>query len=215
MRLDYVSYVTSHGKLADTAQCLGSRLSSTFIDGGVHPRFGTRNISLALQDGHYIEVVCPLDHTASDASPFSKAISKPAARGGGWLTWIASFDDVSKVEARLGRQAVDGLRAKPESHDLSRQQIGVLGTLEDRQLPFSIQWKSLEHPSIDGKAIAKIVKVEIEGDKKQITDLLGNDLATALSTEVEALWLIPADTEGEPGIVAVNLMTPSGVVRVD
>jgi hypothetical protein len=27
--------------------------------------------------------------------------------------------------------------------------------------------------------------------------------------------LSPADTEGESGIVAVHLMTPSGVVRVD
>ena len=33
-----------------------------------------------------------------------------------------------------------------------------------------IEWKSLDHPSIDGKAIAKIVKVEIAGDEKRITD---------------------------------------------
>ena len=132
MRLDHVSYVTSHDQLADTVQRLGSRLGSTFVDGGVHPRFGTRNFTLALQNGHYIEVVCPLDH-----------------------------------------------------------------------------------PSTDGKAIAKIVKVEIAGDEKRITDWLGNDLATALGSEVEVIWSSPADTEGESGIVAVHLMTPSGVVRVD
>ena len=38
MRLDHVSYVTSHDQLADTVQRLGSRLGSTFVDGGVHPR---------------------------------------------------------------------------------------------------------------------------------------------------------------------------------
>jgi hypothetical protein len=43
MRLDHVSYVTSHDQLADTVQRLGARLGSTFVDGGVHPRFGTRN----------------------------------------------------------------------------------------------------------------------------------------------------------------------------
>ena len=101
MRLDHVSYVTSHDQLADTVQRLGSRLGSTFVDGGVHPRFGTRNFTLPLQNGHYIEVVCPLDHPASDASPFGKAVSKRAAEGGGWLTWVVSVDDVSKVEARL------------------------------------------------------------------------------------------------------------------
>jgi hypothetical protein len=59
------------------------------------------------------------------------------------------------------------------------------------------------------------VKVEIAGDEKRITDWLGNDLATALGSEVEVVWLSPADTEGESGIIAVHLMTPSGVVRVD
>ena len=34
MRLDHVSYVTSHDQLADTVQRLGSRLGSTFVDGG-------------------------------------------------------------------------------------------------------------------------------------------------------------------------------------
>ena len=92
MRLDHVSYVTSHDQLADTVQRLGSRLGSTFVDGGVYPRFGTRNFTLPLQNGHYIEVVCPLDHPASDASPFGKAVSKRAAEGGGWLTWVVSVD---------------------------------------------------------------------------------------------------------------------------
>ena len=60
MRLDHVSYVTSHDQLADTVQRLGSRLGSTFVDGGIHPRFGTRNFTCALKNGQYIEVVCHL-----------------------------------------------------------------------------------------------------------------------------------------------------------
>ena len=215
MRLDHVSYVTTHNQLADTVQRLGSRLGSTFVDGGVHPRFGTRNFTLPLQNGHYIEVVCPLDHPATDASPFGKAVSRRAAEGGGWLTWVVSVDDVSKVEMRLGRQAIDGHRTKPDGCDLSWKQIGVLGTLEDKQLPFFIEWKSLDHPSTDGKAIAKIVKVEIAGDPGRIEEWLGSDLATALGSEVEVIWLSPADTGGESGIIAVHLMTPNGVVRLD
>jgi hypothetical protein len=49
MRLDYVSYLTSHGQLADTVQGLGARLGSTSVDGGVHPRFGTRKLTLGMQ----------------------------------------------------------------------------------------------------------------------------------------------------------------------
>ena len=215
MRLDHVSYVTSHDQLADTVQRLGSRLGSTFVDGGVHPRFGTRNFTLPLQNGHYIEVVCPLDHPASDSSPFGKAVSKRAAEGGGWLTWVVSVDDVSKIESRLGRQAVDGHRTKPDGSDLRWKQIGVLGTLEDRQLPFFIEWIENHHPSTDGKAVAKIVKVEIAGDEKTITDWLGSDTAKAIGVDVEVIWVSAAENDGDNGIVAVHLSTPSGVVRLD
>ena len=55
MRLDHVSYVTSHDQLSDTVQRLGQRLGSTFVDGGMHPRFGTRNFTLPLEDGTYLE----------------------------------------------------------------------------------------------------------------------------------------------------------------
>jgi hypothetical protein len=50
MRLDHVSYVTSHDQLSDTVQRLGSRLGSTFVDGGIHPRFGTRNFTAHLTE---------------------------------------------------------------------------------------------------------------------------------------------------------------------
>jgi hypothetical protein len=215
MRLDHVSYVTSHDQLADTVQRLGSRLGSTFVDGGVHPRFGTRNFTLPLQNGHYIEVVCPLDHPASDSSPFGKAVSRRAAEGGGWLTWVVAVDDVSAIETRLGRPAVDGHRTKPDGTDIRWKQIGVLGTLEDRQLPFFIEWIENHHPSTDGKAVATIVKVEIAGDEATITSYLGSDTAKALGDNVEVVWLSPADNDGENGIVAVHLNTPSGVVRLD
>ena len=215
MRLDHVSYVTSHDQLADTVQRLGSRLGSTFVDGGVHPRFGTRNFTLPLQNGHYIEVVCPLDHPASDSSPFGKAVSERAAEGGGWLTWVVSVDDVAQVEKRLGRPAVDGHRTKPDGHELRWKQIGVLGTIEDRQLPFFVEWLSLDHPSTDGKAIAKIVKVEIAGDEKTIADYVGSPVQQALGSTVEVQWVDPSTNDGENGIVAVHVNTPTGVIRLD
>ena len=65
MRLDHVSYVTSHDQLADTVQRLGSRLGTTFFDGGIHPRFATSSFTAPLLDGKFIEVVCPLDHPAT------------------------------------------------------------------------------------------------------------------------------------------------------
>jgi hypothetical protein len=215
IRAGHISYATSQDQLADTVQRVGARLSSMFVNGGIHPRFGTRNFTLPLQNGHYLEVVCPLDHPSSDSIPFGKAVSQRAAEGGGWLTWVVAVDDVSKIEKRLGLAAVDGHRTKPDGKDLAWKQIGVLGTLADKQLPFFIEWLSLDHPSTDGKAIAKIVKVEISGDESRIEEWLGSELRAAIGSDVEVEWIAAAASDGETGIVAVHVMTPSGVVRLD
>ena len=214
MRLDHISYVTSHDQLADTVQRLGSRLGSTFVDGGVHPRFGTRNFTLPLLNGQYLEVVCPLDHPATETSPFGKAVSQRVAEGGGWLTWVISTEDVSKVESRLGRAAIDGHRTKPNGTDLKWKQIGVLGTLENRQLPFFIEWKENSHPSNDGQAVSKISKIEINGDEDTIRKWLGTDIqVVANGTFIEVLNT--GDTLDGSGIIAVEFETPLGIVKID
>ena len=215
MRLDHVSYVTSHDQLADTVQRLGSRLGTTFVDGGVHPRFGTRNFTAPLLNGQYIEVVCPLDHPASDSSPFGKAVSKRAAEGGGWLTWVVAVEDLAAVETRLGRPAVDGHRTKPDGTDLSWKQIGVLGTLEDRQMPFFVQWIKNHHPSTDGKAVAKIVKIEIAGDESSISDWLGSEVKAAIGSGIEVKWVSLDSNDGESGIVSISIDSIHGVVVID
>ena len=212
MRLDHISYVTSHDQLADTVQRLGSRLGSAFVDGGVHPRFGTRNFTLPLLNGQYLEVVCPLDHPATETSPFGKAVSQRATEGGGWLTWVLATNDVSKIESRLGRSAVDGHRTKPDGTDLKWKQIGVLGTLEDRQLPFFIEWKADHHPSADGKAVSKIVKIEIAGDETKIKTWLASEISEVANG---VSILISKNNLGEAGITSVQLETPTGLVSID
>ena len=140
MRLDHISYAASHDQLVDVVQRLGSRIGSAFIDGGIHPRFGTRNFTLPLKNGHYIEVVCPINHPAADESAFGKIVSKRANEGGGWLTWVVATEDISSVENRLERKSIEGHRMRPDGTDLKWAQLGVLGTLEDSQLPFFIEW---------------------------------------------------------------------------
>ena len=106
MRINHASSITPRDQLADTFQRLGARLGSTFVDGGIHPRFGTHNFTLPLQNNHYLEVVCPLDHPSSDSTLFGKAVSQRATEGGGWRKWVVTVDDVSKIEKRLGRAAI-------------------------------------------------------------------------------------------------------------
>jgi hypothetical protein len=214
MRLDHVSYVTSHDQLADTVQRLGSRLGSTFVDGGVHPRFGTRNFTAPLQNGQYIEVVCPLDHPSTEQTPWGKAVSRKAQSGGGWLTWVFSTEDISKVEEKFGRSAVEGHRTRPDGSDLKWKQIGVTEIADSHELPFFIQWLTTDHPSQDGKAVASIEKITI-ADKGELSESWFKDeiLAGLAGTSIE--WTDPSSNEGENGIVAVHLITPTGVVVLD
>ena len=214
MRLDHVSYVTSHDQLADTVQRLGSRLGSTFVDGGIHPRFGTRNFTASLKNGLYIEVVCPLDHPSTESTPWGKAVSTMANEGGGWFTWVFSTKDITPFEEKFGRPSVEGHRTRPAGSDLKWKQIGVKEITEERELPFFIQWLTADHPSQDGKAVAAIEKITIADTDHLSDSWFKTEILSGLNgADVE--FIDPSANDGEYGIVAVHLTTPSGVVRLD
>ena len=165
MRLDHVSYVASHDQISDVINRIGSQIGTAFIDGGIHPKFGTRNFTAPLLNGQYIEVVCTMDHPATDATPFGRAVKKKAEEGGGWMSWILATDNISKIEKSLGRKAVDGQRKKPNGSILQWKQLGVLEVLQDSQQPFYVEWVSKEHPSSDGIAHSKLSELFIFGEE--------------------------------------------------
>ena len=182
MRLDHVSYVTSHDQIADTVQRLGSRLGTTFVDGGIHPRFGTRNFTAPLLDGKYIEVVCPLEHPATEQSPWGRAVLKKAQSGGGWLTWVISTEDIAPIEEKFGRSAVEGHRTRPDGIDLKWKQIGVKEIGESGELPFFIQWLTNDHPSNDGLPRASIEEIVILDNAKLSDSWFQDEIKNALGT---------------------------------
>ena len=85
MRLDHLSFAAGPDGLASTAQRIGGLLGTEFVDGGVHPRFGTRNRILPLAGNTYMEIVEVLDHPASDKAPFGQVVRARSEAGGGWL----------------------------------------------------------------------------------------------------------------------------------
>ncbi|MDQ1616250.1 MAG: hypothetical protein QOJ60_2189, partial [Actinomycetota bacterium] len=124
MRLDHISYAAGPEGLAAAVQRMGALLGATFRDGGLHPRFGTRNFVLPLAGGVYLEVVAALEHPASDKAPFGRAVKARSELGGGWLAWVVAVDDIGPVERRLGRTAVLGHRIRPDGVELAWRQIG-------------------------------------------------------------------------------------------
>jgi hypothetical protein len=212
MRLDHLSYAAAPDGLAATARRIGGLLGKDFTDGGIHPRFGTRNMILPLADSTYLEIVEVLDHPASDKAPFGQAVRARSALGGGWLGWVVSVDDISVVEQRLGREAAAGNRHRPDGTELKWQQIGVNGLISDPQLPFFVQWESpaSQHPSAGGTADYSLACLEIAGDPQRVSEWLGQTVEAPLE-DVKVDWVAP---HGTPGIIAAKFQTPNGLVRL-
>jgi len=212
MRLDHIVFAAGPDGLAGTTQRLSALLGEEFLDGGVHPRFGTRNHVLPLADNTYFEVVEVLDHPASDKAPFGQAVRARSALGGGWLGWVVAVDDIKPLEQRLGRESVNGNRHRPDGTELRWKQLGVRGLQSDPQLPFFVQWETdpANHPGTGGSGDISLYSLEIAGDPARVTDWLGRPVEEPLQ-DVKVEWVAP---NGTPGIVAVQFETPSGVVRI-
>ena len=214
MRLDHVSYVASHDQISDVVNRIGSQIGTAFVDGGIHPKFGTRNFTAPLLNGQYIEIVCPLDHPATDATPFGQAVKKKADAGGGWLTWVFSANDLGKVEEKFGRIAADGSRTRPDGSELKWKQIGVRDIMGSGELPFFIQWLTEMHPSKDGNSVAKLSKIII-ADDEQLSDSWFQDEIKSGLRDIEIEWVMPLLNDGEKGIVAVELEVNGNRIRLD
>jgi len=214
MRLDHVSYVASHDQISDVVQRIGSQIGTAFVDGGIHPRFGTRNFTAPLLNGQYIEVVCALDHPAAEQTPFGQAVSKKAAEGGGWLTWVFAVEDIAPIEAAIGRPALEGHRRRPDGTDLKWKQIGVKELLTDPELPFFIEWQDGHHPSEVGSPRVAISDIAFANQypltksrfKSEIDQSLKNDGINYRSEDSNDL---------DSGIMSIEFILKNGKIKID
>ncbi len=192
---------------------VASRIASQ-SEGVIHPRFRTRNFTLLLQNGQYIEVVCLLDHPAKVQTPCNKAIRKKAREGGGWLTWVLETEDISKVKDKFGNSAIEGHRAIPGGSDLKRRQVGVNEITDSRGLPLFIQCPTVDHPSQNGKAKAVSRKISI-ADTDHLSDSWFKTQILGGLNGADIEFIDPSNNESEYGIVAVQLTTPTRAVVLD
>jgi len=211
MRVDHVSYAAEHDGLQATAERLAKLIGVDPVDGGIHPRFGTRNVILPLAHERYVEVVEVLDHPASDKAPFGQAVRARSEAGGGWLGWCIAVDDLAPLEARIGRQAVPGNRHRPDGVELRWRQLGIKGLMSDPQLPYFVQWEDATvHPSVGAQTRVTIDNLQIAGDPDRVRDWLGLP-PDHTSTVIDFTFVAP---RGTPGLLAVTFDTPEGKVTV-
>jgi hypothetical protein len=211
MRVDHVVYAAEHDGANATAERLAKIIGVEPVDGGVHPRFGTRNVILPLAHERYVEVVEVLEHPAADKAPFGQVVRARSEVGGGWLGWVVRVDDISEQEARLGREAVQGNRYRPDGVELRWKQIGIKGLQADPQLPFFVQWEDgAPHPSVGAATEVTLSSLEIAGDPDRVRDWLG--LPADYTSSVIAFTFV--SPRGVPGLMSVTFDTPDGQVVV-
>jgi hypothetical protein len=92
------------------------------------------------------------------------------------------------------------------------KQIGVNGLLTDPQLPFFIEWLVPEqlHPSEHADPGFSLACLEIAGDPLRVSEWLGEPVEAPLE-DIKVEWVAP---HGTPGIVAIQVLTPHGMVRI-
>ncbi len=211
MKLDHVSYAVLNNELADTVQRLGADLGASFIDGGKHPRFGTRNFILPLSNNSYIEVVAPLDHPAAESVPFGQAVRRRAESGGGWLSWVLAVDDLAPLEEKVGRTAGPGHRVRPDGVELRWNQIGIIDLLDDPQLPFFIKWDSESaHPSTAANNQISVSQIALSGQQSSVEQWLGQSFQT-VANDVNLVWV----EDDEAGIASITFNSPNGSVVIN
>lgn len=211
MRVDHVVYAAEHDGARATAERLAAELGVEAVDGGVHPRFGTRNVILPLLDDRYLEVVEVLDHPASDKAPFGQVVRARSEAGGGWLGWVVAVDDISEQEQRLGRDAVDGNRHRPDGVELRWKQLGIKGLQADPQLPFFVEWdKDVPHPSEGTQTQVGLKSLEIAGDPERVRDWVGVE-EDFVPEGVDFNFVSP---KGTPGLMSVTFESPTGTITL-
>jgi hypothetical protein len=210
MEIDHVSYVTSHDQISDVINRIGLLIGSPFIDGGMHPRFGTRNFTAPLKNGQYIEVVCPIDHPATDQTNFGIAVKQKALSGGGWFAWVIRTSNIEEIEKRIDRKAIDGDRVKPDGAKLKWKQLGVKELSKNGHFPFFVQWLSENHPSKDLEAKASITSINLNGSKKELNSWIDSDVS-----KYNQVKLVEDSTNIDSEITSVTFESNGNLIEID
>src|SRR5699024_12879772 len=133
---DHVSYAVGPEGLVATADKMSQKLGIDWVNGGIHPRFGTRNLFFPMENRQYFEIVEVLEHPAAEKAPFGQAVRARSSMGGSWMGWVVSVDDMAPFEESLALRAVPGGRTFPDGRTLQWDQIGIIGRIAHSTVPF-------------------------------------------------------------------------------
>jgi Glyoxalase-like domain len=204
VRIDHV--VIGVGDLNDAARRLSRVFGLTSVVGGRHRGWGTTNQLVPLGDS-YLELVTVVDPVEAATAPFGRWAAEMSATGSGW-GWAVRTDAIHVIADRLGLAVVEGSRPAPDGRLLTWHVAGIEQARQNPSLPFFIQW-GRDTPLPGQTAVAHrsgtwvLSTLVVAGDDHLVHDWLGERLPS--------VSVVP----GVAGIVSIELISTSGVIRVE
>ena len=186
---------------------MARRTGVTATAGGRHPGIGTHNALLDLGERRYLEILAP-DPSQDRFSSFGSlihGIEQPRL-----LTWAARTDDIRAVacSARAAGMSPGPTlalsRRRPDGTSLSWRLMQVGGHDRGPLVPFFIEWRSDEHPSLRGAGGCRLVEFTIFTPEPEAIDAALAPLGLGYSGQARAA----------AGLRAV-IDTPNGRVVLD
>jgi hypothetical protein len=148
-RVDHLVYATPD--LEYGIQTIEKLTGIRATAGGQHPGLGTRNALIALGPSTYLEIIGPDPEQAKPDGPRRFGIDDLKAPR--LLTWVAKGTDLGPYVSRaraggvgLG-DVISGSRKRPDGVVLSWRYTDPNVIVEDRLVPYFIDWGTSPHPA--------------------------------------------------------------------
>lgn len=195
--------------LIATADKVAQQIGVDWVNGGIHPRFGTRNV-FSMENRQYFEIVEVLEHPAPKKHRLARPFEPAPNMGGGWMGWVVSVDDMTPFEERLDRRAVPGGRTFPDGRTLEWEQIGIKRShcRPPSPLHLALAGRHRGSPPIAGRTCqAAIESITIAGNRPRVRDWLGlgeSDSSSKVSnintSHRPALQALPSPSQHQRGL---------------
>lgn len=203
--IDHVVLAVSD--LDEAAERLHRQHGLASVPGGRHAKWGTGNRIVPL--GHdYVELIAVVDPDVGRSTELGRTLLALTADGRDrWFAVCLADSELESTATRLGLEVEAGARTRPDGAELRWYGAGIDDDSREAWLPFFIAWDGPPElhpgrtPIAHDVAVTGIGSVEIAGDATRLRTWLGSD-GDALPIRV---------LEGDPGIHAVELATPSRI----
>lgn len=159
VQLDHLVYAVPH--LAVAVAELEELLGISFLPGGRHPDWGTRNAILPLGPAIYLEVIGPDPESALGHPPAIFGIDRLSAPR--LVTWAAKGKGLNALTASARSQGIElgapspGTRLRPDGTRVNWELTDPFQARAGGILPFFIDWRQEQHPAAIAETDAELL----------------------------------------------------------